>query len=256
MQIRFFTAILFFALLSDSLWGQERGSFRIRDLTVRLSQTDSVEVMFSIELLSNSATRKGGLRLTPTIINSENEVRLASIYAEKQKSRSDKHEIVPDSVMVLMPGKSTNYSTSIPFQEWMNGAKLDLDMVRVSRKQSIILSKTLQNSLVLEKKRVVPVENRETIWQVTQKLEFIFSPKGISKEVVESLVSGKHALAIEALLKLEKSPQVWNILGVAYGYNGAYDKARHCFEMAQMGGLKMAAFNIDELNKKVIEKKI
>lgn len=254
MLIRFFTVILLLALLSDSISGQEGGSFRIRNLTTQLTHTDSIKITFTIELISNSATNNGALRLTPTIINSENEFKLVSIYTKKQSNRFWRDEIIADSLMILSAGEATHYRTSIPFQEWMNGAKIVLQMERLGRRQSIILSKTLRDNLVLQRKRVVEVEQKKIIWQVTDKLEFIFSHKDIGKDVVHSIVSGDNATAIEALLKLEKSPNVWNTLGVAYGYSGEYDMARNCFEMAHKGGLNAASHNIGELNKKVTTK--
>lgn len=252
MNIRFFIAIIFFTLSSVFLFGQQRVDFRIRDLIIQLSENNRVEVIFSIEFVSDDVTRKGGLLLTPTIINNENRATLTSIYADKQKSKFGRFKIAADSLILLETGVSTNYFSSIPFEEWMNGAGIELDIVRVSRKQSIISSKMLRNNIVLEKKSVASVKEVKKRWHVTDKLEFIFSPKGLSQDIIENIVSGDNVAAIDALLKLEKSNNVWNTLGVAYGYNGEYDKARHCFEMAEKGGLSVATLNINELNKKVV----
>lgn len=254
--MRLYIGIFLLAMTFSNLYGQEREAFRISNLMVSLTEKDSVEVVFSITAISKNATRKGELIITPTIFNDQNKASLQSLYATKQYGWLARllrgKKTIPHSLIPIHYGVSTYYSASLPFQEWMHGAKMKIEFSRERRPAEYFSPQTLQTNLVLERTKVKTAEERKKAWMSNEEIEFLFYTNGLDPEITEAIISANYSAAINILLRMEGNAIVWNALGVAYGYNAEYEKARIYFEKAATSGQSIATMNINELNKKVI----
>ena len=254
--MKLYTTLFILVISFGILSGQEREAFRVSNLMVNLTKSDSVEVVFSITTISKNATRKGELIITPTIFNDNSVTNLSSLYATKRYSWLTRlfkgRKNIPDSLTSVNLGKLTHYSTLLPFQEWMNGAKLKLEFMRERKPSEQFPLKILQTNLVLERAKAMTVEERKKAWISNEEVEFLFFTQGLHSDITEAIIHGDYSTAINKLLAMEENAIVWNALGVVYGYKAEYEKARIYFEKAATSGLNIATTNINELNKKVI----
>lgn len=253
--MRLYITLFILAVSSGFLFGQGREAFRISNLKVSLTPNDSVEVHFSIIPVSEDATRKGELVITPTIFSNNKSVCLQSLYLTKQYDGVDKllkrKAHVPDSLILLSHGVLTHYSAILSFREWMNGANIKLEFKREQNSAERFLPMTLQHNLALRKAKVVPPEEPKKVWKFNEEVEFILLTKGLNSDIIKAITDADYTTAIRKLSAMEGNAIVWNALGIAHGYKAEFEMAQKYFEKAAFSGLGIATININELNRKV-----
>ena len=132
---KFYLTVLFIVCVPFAAAAQQVGEVTLKDVNIK-KVDHNLSVNFTAEIGKKAARSNYKLVLTPVLYKEADSIKLKQIVVFTRKSRiverrqqisAGKHAIdLPNEYRTTNSGM-VNYSLTLPYQEWMNGADLRLD---------------------------------------------------------------------------------------------------------------------------------